>query len=444
MYITYRFIVKSIIAFGLLFITATVALAQNDDAINTFTPYSFYGIGDLTRPGTPYNRAMGGIGTGVRTNRQVNFLNPAALTAHDSLSFMMDFGFENQNYYSAYYAADPNDKDLHTTASNSFNVHHIVMSFPVARKLVVGMGLFPYSNVGYKMQRTEMRPEIIAETGNIYYTYQGEGNINQVTLSLGYAVNNQLSVGVQGQYYFGAIDRYSNILFTTDPYFSNVVSGTSLKVGNFGASLGAQYDYPLNKDLQLTVGATYQFSTPLGSRYLDFAYAHTGTLVDTIRHISKTESSISVPQMISIGFSIRKGDLWMVGADYVYQHWNNNILNNASKKHRFSVTPSHLFRAGLEWTPRRNDFRNYFNRCTYRAGFNYEKSYMSFDNRQISDIGASIGVYLPVNRWNTGVNLAAEIGQRGTTQHGLIRETYLKLSVSFSLFDFWFFRQKID
>ena len=445
MYIIYKSFLKSTIVLGFLLFTAVTALAQNDDAISTFTPYSFYGVGDLMRPGTPYNRAMGGIGTGVRTSRQINFLNPAALTAHDSLSFMIDFGFESQNYYSAYYPE--NDKDnLHNTASNSFNVHHIVMSFPIAQQFMVGVGLFPYSNVGYKMQRTETRPEIIAEMGNIYYNYQGEGGINQVALSLGWAINNRISVGAQGQYYFGAIDRYSTVSFTTNPYYSSLVSGTSLKVGNFGASLGAQYTQPLRKDLHLTIGATYQFSTPMGSRYLDFAYAYTGTLTDTLRNKEYKSAPISVPQTISFGASIRKDDVWLAGLDYVYQNWNDNVLTNVSagNKHHFSVTPSHLFRAGVEWTPRRYDFRSYLNRCTYRAGFNYEKTYMNFDGHQINDIGAAIGFGFPINRWNTSVNVAAEVGQRGTTQFGLIRETYVKFSVSFSLYDIWFFKQQID
>jgi hypothetical protein len=297
------------------------------------------------------------------------------------------------------------------------------------------------------MQSTETRPEIIAEMGNIYYQYRGEGGINQVALSLGYAINNRLSVGAQGQYYFGAIDRYSNIIYTTNPNFSNLVTESSRRVGNFGATLGAQYDFPLNKekDLHLTVGATYQFSTPLGSRYLESAYNHyQGGLVDTIPSNDNKGPSISVPQTISGGFSIRKGDLWMAGLEYVHQNWNDKSLDDASEKHNFSVTPGHLFRAGFEWTPRRHDFRNYFNRCTYRIGFDYEKTYMNFDGRQINDIGATIGVGLPINRWNTSVNIAAEIGQRGTTQYNLIRETYFKFSVSFSLYDIWFFKQQID
>jgi len=444
MYITNRFIMRSIMALGFLFIVATAVHAQKDDAIGAFSPYSFYGVGDLARPGTSFNRAMGGIGTAVRTSRQINFLNPSALTAHDSLSFMIDFGFESQNNYLAYYA--PGATDLSTSAFNSINIHHIVMSFPIAQKLTVGAGLFPYSSVGYKIQRHEERLDIINEMGNIYYTYQGEGGINQLAFSLGYAATKNLSVGVQGQYYFGNIDRFSNIYFTTNPYFSNVESGSSLKVGNFGVSLGAQYDYPVNKkkDVHLTVGATYQFATSLGGRYLDFAYVATGTLPDTVRYREDKSASISVPQTISVGVSIRKGDLWLVGVEYVNQNWKGDILNNSSSQHRFSVTPNHFFKLGGEWTPQRYDFRNYFNRCTYRAGLNYEKTYMKFDDYRINDIGASIGAGFPINRWNTSVNISAEIGRRGTTQNHLIRETYFKVTVNFSLYDIWFLKHQID
>src|SRR5574344_829495 len=55
--------------------------AQNTDAIGTFTPYSLFGIGEIERQGTAFNRAMGGIGVGIRDNRFINYLNPASITA---------------------------------------------------------------------------------------------------------------------------------------------------------------------------------------------------------------------------------------------------------------------------------------------------------------------------------------------------------------------------
>lgn len=107
---------------------ATIAGAQNEDAINTFTPYTFYAVGDLASPGLSYHRGMGGIGIGMRNNRTINYLNPAALSAQDTLSFMFDFGGEMQNYYLS--------TATQSSANNSFNIHHLVMSFPVWGKMV--------------------------------------------------------------------------------------------------------------------------------------------------------------------------------------------------------------------------------------------------------------------------------------------------------------------
>ena len=73
--------------------------AQNTDALGTFTPYSLFGIGEIERQGTAFNRAMGGIGVGIRDNRFINYLNPASITARDTLSFMLDIGVDSKNFY---------------------------------------------------------------------------------------------------------------------------------------------------------------------------------------------------------------------------------------------------------------------------------------------------------------------------------------------------------
>ena len=436
--------VYQLVVVGLLLFTSVVAHAQNDDAINTFTPYSFYGVGDLALPGTAYNFGMGGIGVGVRTNRQINFLNPAALSAQDSLSFMIDFGLQNQNYYSRSFSA--NNDTWHNAASNSTNMHHIVLSFPVYKNMAIGLGLFPYSHVGYDIRSTEIRPEIIANVGNVYYTYKGEGGISQIALSLGARIGQRLSVGAGGQYYFGTIDRYTIVQFTTQPAFSSMVAGRSLKAGKFGALLGVQYEHPLEKDRILTVGTTYQFSTPVTRRVVDFAYTQTGSLVDTVRLEENSAAQMSIPQTISLGFSLRKPDVWMVGADYVYQDWKDTDYSSVSHgdNHRFSVTPSHLFKVGGEWTPNRFDFRRYLNRCTYRARIIYERTYMNFNDYQLKDVSAMVGMGFPVNRWNNNINFSAQVGQRGTTNNGLIREMYLKFTVSFSLYDIWFVKPRLE
>ena len=102
----------------ILLIVATIfcslTLSAQNDAYNSFSPYSMYGIGDLSRFGTAYNRSMGGVGIATRDKRNVNILNPAAVTERDIQSFMLDFSITQGNRYYA-------QKDLHSS-NNTFNI----------------------------------------------------------------------------------------------------------------------------------------------------------------------------------------------------------------------------------------------------------------------------------------------------------------------------------
>ena len=65
-------------------IMCSTAFAQ-DGTYGAYSPYSIYGIGDISKEGTAYNKSMGGVGIATRNNRYINYLNPAAVTARDSL-----------------------------------------------------------------------------------------------------------------------------------------------------------------------------------------------------------------------------------------------------------------------------------------------------------------------------------------------------------------------
>jgi long-subunit fatty acid transport protein len=439
MHIIYK-VLHILMVAGVLHCTATSVFAQSDDATNTFTPYSFYALGDLARPGIAYNLGMGGLGTGVRTTRTLNFVNPAALTAHDSLAFMFDFGLENQNHYALNYMPSGEKQQ---SASNSMNIHHLAMSFPVYNRVILGLGLFPYSSAGYDMQRRGDDEALIAKAGHTTYRYVGEGGITQGVLSIGVPIGKRLSLGGQLHYYFGSIDRYNIVDFEAQGY-SDLTATQQFKVGNFGFSLGAQYERPLENGLVLTLGAAYQFATKIGNRKIDFAYTTTGSLVDTVRWDVNTNGLMSLPATVSAGFSLQKTDRWMFGLDYVFQDWRDSGFDNHPNGKTFKITPSHLVRTGFEWTPERTDFRHYLKRCTYRIGLSYESTYMQFSGYNIKNAGATVGFGLPVNRWNNSVSLAAEVGRRGTTNNELIRETYVKFSLSFSIYDIWFIKPKIE
>ena len=71
--------------------------AQTEGAHNSYSPYSIFGIGDLYTPGSAYNKSMGGVGIAMRNNQYINYLNPAAITARDTLAFMADINLSVQN-----------------------------------------------------------------------------------------------------------------------------------------------------------------------------------------------------------------------------------------------------------------------------------------------------------------------------------------------------------
>ncbi|MDR0694746.1 MAG: hypothetical protein LBF81_05565 [Prevotellaceae bacterium] len=418
-------------ALCLLFVT--VAAAQNQDAVNTFTPYTFYGVGDLTPPGLSYHRGMGGIGIGMRNNRTINYLNPAALSAQDTLSFMFDFGGEMQNYYLS--------TNAQSSVHNSINMHHMAMSFPVWGKLVMALLVSPYSSIGYDVIGKETRPEILVESGDVTYSHQGEGGLNQLMLSLGYSFG-RLAVGGQAQYIFGSIDRFDNVDFTNTTGMSSVNSGKLIKASNFAFALGAQYTQPLGK-YSLTAGAVYQLRNNMRIEKTDFIYSIGGMGTDTLRYDSNPDARLLVPASIGVGITLSEGAKWLAGLDYTYRDWTHADFGVPASRN-FKAMPEHIIRAGFEYTPNRYDIRYFLKRWSYRGGLFFENTYLQFDDTRIKNYGLTLGVGIPIGNMNNAVNIAAELGQRGTTRNGLIRERYWKVSVSLSLYDIWFIKQRFE
>ena len=90
-----------------------------------------------------------------------------------------------------------------------------------------------------------------------------------------------------------------------------------------------------------------------------------------------------------------------------------------------------------------NSLNNYFQRVTYRAGINYQKTGLVINDTDINEYGISFGVSLPMGLKLSNVNLGFEIGKRGTTDNNLIEEKFYNFRLSLSLNDKWFRKQKI-
>ena len=439
----YRRVFYSVSVFFAIFVCAENAKAQTTDALGSFTPYSMFGVGEVVYQGTVFNRAMGGIGQGLRDHRYINYLNPAAITARDPYIFMLDFGVQSHNSYHSDGKA--------SSAYNAFNMHHLVLAFPVYRRASMVVGLTPYSQVGYKFSGKDTRPEIVSEYGDVAYQYSGEGGVNQLFIGGAAPINKNFSIGVQGVYYFGAIERKSNVIFNSASSVSSLLTGYDAVLGSFAGKLGLQYMGVSGKGYFVSVGASYLLASNLKGDLTRYAYSSIGAVRDTL-HMETTEgSAMEIPSEFAMGVSFGKKayernglNKWMLGFDYSRQDWTKaNFL--ATPGVNFSPTVNNSFKMGLEITPDRYDIRYFLRRWTYRAGAYYEQSYMKLNGQQVNAYGITLGVSIPIFELSNMLNVGVNFGQRGMKNNGLVRENFVMFQLGVSLFDDrWFRKHRYD
>ena len=416
-------------------IMCSTAFAQ-DGTYSAYSPYSIYGIGDISKEGTAYNKSMGGVGIATRNNRYINYLNPAAVTARDSLSFMADFGLQQSN--NVYKQGDIK------SAHNTFNIYNFVMTFPIWRSSAFMVGITPYSDVGYDFSSIENNPDIIGNTGNISYDSYGTGGIYQLFLGAGVTFWKKLSVGAEWIYYFGNIDKVTNMDYSNSSYRS-VNSGSELDIRGTTGKFGLQYEQKLGDDVSMVIGATYKLSTRMKGYSTNYRYANQSSVTDTLSYNVDTlaASGLRFGDEIGVGISFKGRDKWSAELNYLRSNWSNSGMDtqkgfSAMGSSVFSSTVSQSFRAGFEITPNRNDIRYYFRKCSYRAGIYYDQAYYKLDGNNINSMGITLGITLPIPRYYNGVSLGVDFGQRASTRNNMIRERYAMFVIGFNIHDIWF------
>ena len=419
-----------------VFLIIGVSVSAQEGAYGAYSPYSIFGLGELEKEGSAYNKSMGGTGIATRNKRFINYTNPAAVTARDTLAFMADFGLEQKN--TLYRQGDL------TSANNTFNIHNFVMTFPIYRSSAFMVGLTPFSDVGYDFSSVEERQDIIGNTGNISYDSRGTGSVYQLFVGAGVTFWKRLSLGAEYLYYFGNIDRITRMDYLNTSYRS-VRTGNELAVRGSTGKFGLQYEQKLGGNVSMIVGATYRMSAKMNGYSTNYRYATQSSVVDTLKHSVDTLAygNLCFGDEIGVGISVKGGDKWHAEFNYLRSGWDKSGMDNAPGfsaigDSKFSTTTSQSYRLGFELVPNRNDIRYYMKRCAYRAGVYYDQAYYKLDGNNINSMGITLGMTLPVFRWYNGLTIGLDLGQKASTRHGMVRERYAKISVGFNVHDIWF------
>jgi hypothetical protein len=459
---------KIFLGLMLLLLMPFMASAQTS-SINAYSPYSMYGMGELLTPGSAQMRSMGGVGIAVRNYGEINVLNPAAASVAPQKSFLFDVGFDGTYFVNTQPKYDGNGVALDpvTTAYKTGNIHNIALTFPLAQRVGLSFSIAPYSSVGYKIQTTDQNEDNWADIGRVRYSHNGEGDISEVKLSLGWAPWQKFSIGVAARYYWGNVTR------TYEATAANVITGSGVYastkgvdnyvVSNVKFQLGLQWCPIQNDTKSFTLGATYDFGGNLNPEESNYVY--TDNVINSIQanpvrnRIEALE--LRVPQQVGVGMFFRNRKM-ACGADYLYAMWGSNNADYAENTTPSTVDVSyedtHTVKLGFEFTPRSGDVRNYLNRIAYRVGARVGNYYQTFGGERVNTIALTAGFGLPLKIWGIStMNIGFEYGQMSSKNPiqvdakkvGLVRQNSFKITLGFSLFsadtaDYWFVKQKYD
>jgi len=409
-------------------LTALTTTAQ----IRIASPYSRFGIGDLADNNNAWNLGMGQTSFAIRSPYHVNYGNPASYTAFDSLSFVFEGGFNADIVQLS--------SNAQTATSNYASLGYILFGMPVTRWWRTSLGLIPFSDVGYNVLNLEEYPGI----GYVARIYRGAGGVNRFYWGNGFKLWKSFSIGFNFSYLFGNMEREAVVLFPDSIYYSNVKVKNNVTINDIYFNYGIQYHGRLKNNLHLNAGAVFALESKMNAQtdYVAHTFFIGGSGIeypkDTLAIGEGYKGKIVIPLMAGFGIGMEKTDKWLFSVDYRWANWKKFTAFDLTD----SLVNSQQISAGAEFLPDINSFNNYFKRIQYRIGFTYKNTYLKLRGKQLHEYAVTVGFGLPLRGVRTAVNVSVQAGIRGTTEADLIRETYLRFIVGFSIYERWFIKRR--
>lgn len=417
------------------------------------SPYSRYGLGDLTPNQNIFTRGMGGISAATNDTRSINLTNPASLANIGLTIFDIGAEIDTRTLKSS------NPAKKFTSANTYFS--YLQVGFPLTTSKMakkdmrwgMAFGIKPVSKINYKIEKNER----LSGIDSLNTVYEGTGGVNQAFIGSGFRVKN-FSIGVNVGYMFGSKDYSTKLTFINDStyyYLSNSENKTTF--GSFFFNAGIQYDIPLEKDkngnatknLKLGLYGNMQQNLTAHSDNIreTIVYDPNGSYyrIDSVFEDKDVKGKIKYPARVGIGVNYLDKN-WMIGADLEYGNWSSYRYYGQTD----AVKDNWTIRVGAQYFPNKinNPVIKYFNFVKYRAGFYYGPDYINV-NKNRPEYGFTIGTGMPLTSLKkisyTGefvmLNTAIEVGNRGNKQTNL-RENVVRISIGLSMNANWFQKRK--
>lgn len=426
------------------------------------SPYSRYGLGDLTPNTNIVNRGMGSFSAAYADPLSINFNNPASYSSFISYfeekakkaasgRVLFDVGLNFDNHT----LREGNAPQKFTSGNALFS--YMQVGIPLKKNWGLSFGLRQVSRISYKIDRFERLIDPITNLpiDSALTEFTGSGGTFLASAGTGFAIKN-FSVGFNVGYLFGKKEYATKRDFLNDTVAYNSSNhSTKTSFGNIYTNAGIQYKMQLNKQLLLRLGAYGNLKQDITAEQdilrQTFTRTQSGDVqLDSVYEQKGVKGKIIYPSGYGLGFVLEKSDRknsryggWLIGADLVQNNWNDYRFYGVSD----SVQNSWEFRIGGQIRPEPK--KNYFSNVSYRAGVVIGRDYIHVENK-LPVWGLSFGMGLPIANYSnlarnqaSIINVSLEYTRRGNNDN-LLKENIFRVSVGLSFSDLWFVRPKYE
>ncbi|MFL2592062.1 MAG: hypothetical protein DBW74_02380 [Cryomorphaceae bacterium] len=393
---------------------------------SSYSPYSYFGVGETNFSATVENRMMGG-NTSYYDSVSVNLNVPASLSKLRFVNYSVGLNLKNNRYT----AQDNNAKS--TTAS----LNYLSVSIPT-KILGFNFGIKPNTSVGYLLESVDESTDPISTN-----RYDGDGGINSAFVGLGFELFKNFGIGISTSYSFGNLNHYHSKLLTDVELYTRVSSESSLSGLSYNFSAVFQQKFRNNTLIyssfvyQPESSLTSKNSQSIATLKSDGSFGGDTENID-LSLTEMDETKFIIPSFSNFGIGFGEDKKWFFGVN-IKSVSGNGYKNELMALDNINFNEHNIYSAGGFFLPQFDSFTSFFDRVTYRAGFKFIDGALEVNGQDIKDFGINFGLGLPVGRISKA-NIGLEFGQRGTDDFGLIKENYLNLMIGVSLNDLWFIR----
>ena len=392
----------------------------------SYSPYSYFGVGETNFSATVENQMMGG-NTAYYDSVHQNMNNAASLSKLKFVNYSVGVDLKNTSYLSA----STNEK------STAAAINYISVAIPT-KLLSFSFGIKPKTSVGYLLENDDK-----SKTPPELNRFTGSGGVSNAFVSIGFELFKNWGFGVSSSYAFGNLNHYHTKILENIELYTRVSSESS--VSGLDYNFSTVYQKTFNEKITLYSSIIYQPEANYKSRNNQIistidpnsSFGGDSEEID-LSAVGLKNTNIKIPNSLSFGLGLGQDKKWFLGFNYMKNDeggYKNELMGLDNVEFKSSQTYS----IGGFLLPEYNSFTNYFKTLTYRFGLRYKSGGLYVNNQQINEIGVNFGFGIPLAGISSA-NLGFEFGQRGTTKASLIKEKFFSIRLGVSLNDLWFIR----